>query len=161
MHNLVTEVLSRRKNCETRIDPAKGRFFSTRRPILLIILGVSLVSGCQEQRTIWSSEARSTDGYWLASARTVQHSGPGNAGLYTSVFLRRTNDPGKPEEVLGFSFDAAYPTGASDVKMNWKDSSHLDVTYGGHADLYFQVVKYAGITISVRDLENETIKSPR
>jgi hypothetical protein len=33
---------------------------------------------------------------------------------------------------------------------------HLEVTFSGHPDLYFQVVKYAGIEISVRDLSSVT-----
>lgn len=33
--------------------------------------------------------------------------------------------------------------------------SHLDVTYDKHPDLYFQVVKFAGIDISVQDLSSE------
>ena len=35
--------------------------------------------------------------------------------------------------------------------MNW-ELSHLEVTYYGGANLYFQVVKYGDIDISVRDL---------
>lgn len=130
--------------------------------ILLVIIGVcALGTGCQEHQTIWSAEARSPDGYWLASGSTVQHFGPGNAGVYTSVYLKRTNDSEAPREVLGFSFESAYPSGVSNVKMNWVTPSHLDVTYNGHAELYFQVVKYAGVVISVRNLSNEAINGPQ
>jgi hypothetical protein len=33
------------------------------------------------------------------------------------------------------------------------------VTYEGHPDLYFQVVKYQGIDISVRNFSSETTTS--
>ncbi|HYW97725.1 MAG TPA: hypothetical protein VE822_01330 [Candidatus Elarobacter sp.] len=39
--------------------------------------------------------------------------------------------------------------------MKWVTPSHLDVTYDRHPNLYFQVVKYSGINISVRDLSSE------
>jgi hypothetical protein len=38
--------------------------------------------------------------------------------------------------------------------MKWVTPSHLDVTYDRHPDLYFQVVKYGGINISVQDLSS-------
>jgi hypothetical protein len=58
-------------------------------------------------------------------------------------------------EILGLFNDSAYPPGNTAVKMNWLTSSHLEVEYGGHADLYFQVVKCVGIDISVRDRSAE------
>jgi hypothetical protein len=44
------------------------------------------------------------------------------------------------------------------LKMEWVTPTHLDVTYGAsarpgdHVDLDFQVVKCAGIDISVREI---------
>jgi hypothetical protein len=157
MLDFAVEIDSEPPNSGKSIKPDRGSRSAIRKAISLIIIGVCVLGlGCQEHQTIWSAEARSPDGYWLASGRTEQHAGPGNAGVYTSVYLKRTNDSKSPEEVLGFSFDSAYPSGTSNVKMNWVTPSHLDVTYNGHADLYFQVVKYAGIVISVRDLSGAT-----
>jgi hypothetical protein len=85
-------------------------------------------------------------------ARTDQYSGPGNAGLYTTVFLKHTKGPKDPIEVLLFTQDAK----SIDLKMNWLTPSHLEVTYRQPARLDFQAVKCAGVDISVRDLSGET-----
>jgi len=42
--------------------------------------------------------------------------------------------------------------------MKWVTPSHLNVTYDKHPDLYFQVVKFAGIDIPVQDLSSEPTK---
>ncbi len=85
-------------------------------------------------------------------ALTEQHSGPGNAALQTTVFLRHVNGPQSPIEILLFTQDAK----SIDLKMNWPTPSHLEVTYRQPAMLDFQAVKCAGVDISVRDLSNET-----
>jgi len=42
--------------------------------------------------------------------------------------------------------------------MNWLTPSYLvEVTYEGHADQYFQVVKYGGVAISLRDLSDNIV----
>jgi len=43
--------------------------------------------------------------------------------------------------------------------MKWATPTHLEVMYDGRADLGFQVVKYAGIDISVRDLSSKAISA--
>jgi len=43
------------------------------------------------------------------------------------------------------------------LTMKWLTPSHLEVTFSGHPDLNFQVVRYAGIEISVRDLSSLSI----
>jgi hypothetical protein len=45
--------------------------------------------------------------------------------------------------------------------MNWLTPSHLEVTYDGHADLDFQVVKYGRVAISVRDLSGKIVHAPQ
>jgi hypothetical protein len=40
--------------------------------------------------------------------------------------------------------------------MKWATPAHLEVMYDGHADIGFQVVKYAGIDISVRNVSAQT-----
>jgi hypothetical protein len=69
----------------------------------------------------------------MASARTDQYSGPGNAGLYTTVYLRRTSGEKNPIEILLFDQQVAHTQ---------------------HPNLDFQAVKCAGIDISVRELSN-------
>jgi hypothetical protein len=46
--------------------------------------------------------------------------------------------------------------GTINLRMKWLTPSHLEVTYSGHPDLYFQAVKVWGIDISVRDVSSET-----
>jgi hypothetical protein len=137
------------------------------KPISPIIIGVwVLSSGCHDAPTIWTAEARSPDGLWIASARTIQNGGFGSAHIDTIVYLKWTRDSNPPQEVLGFSCDGAAPRpyvldnvanagGTINLTMKWVTPSHLDVTYDKHPDLYFQVVKFAGIGISVHDLSSE------
>jgi hypothetical protein len=111
------------------------------------------------------AEVRSPDGLWIASARTIQNGGFGSAHIDTIVYLKQSNVSQPPTEVLGFSclgpaprpyvLDNANAGGTIDLTMKWITPSHLDVTYDRHPNLSFQVVKYGGINISVRDLSSE------
>jgi hypothetical protein len=143
------------------MKPGAGGPAAIHKVISLIIIGVCvLTSGCRDSKIIWSAESPSPDGHWLASASTEQFGGPGNAGLYTDVYLKRTNVREAPIEVLGFSIgELSSQSGTLNLAMKWETPSHLDVAYNGHAaTLYFQVVKCSGIDISVRDLSSEAIK---
>jgi hypothetical protein len=131
---------------------------------LVIIIGVcALLSGCENAPTIWKAEARSPDGLWLASVRTIQHGGFGSAGIINSVYLERANSSQHPMEILEIFSDrmgAAHPYvldnanagGTIDLTMKWIAPSHLEVTYAGPAEVSVQVAKYDGIDISVRDV---------
>jgi hypothetical protein len=121
-----------------------------------VILVCVLAAGCRDVATIWSAQSRSPDGQWLAKAQTDQYGGPGTAGVYTNVSLERTSDPRHPADILTLSNETAYPLGITNVEMKWLTPSHLEVGYRGHADLDFQVVKYGGLEISVRDLSSDT-----
>lgn len=125
---------------------------------LITIAVCVLLSGCGP-KTIWSAEARSPDGHWVATARTDQYSGPGNAGLYTRVELRRTSGQKSPMEILLLDYQAAYPSEAN-VKIIWLTPSHLEMTYNTHADIDFQAIKCAGIDISVRELPSGSSDRP-
>jgi hypothetical protein len=125
--------------------------------LLLAISVCGLLSGCKDVATIWSAESRSPDGQWIAIARTDQYGGPGNAGIYTFVTLKRTKGPKTPIDILTFSQE----TKSIDLKMIWLTSSHLEVSYGQNATLDSQTIKYGGIDISVRDLSGETSNIPR
>ena len=135
-----------------------------RKAISLIIMGVCVLGcGCQDVETTWLVDARSPDGRWLATARRVENGGFGTGATQTMVYLKRINDPKPPEAVLSFWHDASpasQPGGTIHLTMKWETPSHLDVTYDGHASLGFQVVKYGGIDISVRDLSSVEARSP-
>jgi uncharacterized protein YceK len=135
------------------IKRVRGSRSAIRKTTLLLAISVcALLSGCSNVATIWSTEVRSPDGRWLAMARTDQYSGPGNAALLTTVFLKHTKGPKSPIEVLLFTQDAK----SIDLKMNWPTSSHLEVTYKQPAVIDFQAIKCGGVDISVRDLTSET-----
>jgi hypothetical protein len=120
----------------------------------VIIVGVCLLlSACRSNpTTIWSAEARSPDGHWVASARTDQYRGPGNAGLYTTVELMRTSGQKSPMQVLLLD---QQETGEITLKMNWLTPTHLEVAYTKHPSLDFEAVKCAGIDVSTRPSERD------
>jgi hypothetical protein len=137
--------------------------------ISLIIPGICvLLSGCRpslDDLTVWKAEVRSPDGTWIASARTIQNGGFGSGHIDTIVYLTQNNASRPLTEVLAFSCIGPVPRpyvldnvansgGTIDLTMKWVTPSHLDVTYDRHPDLYFQVVKYGGINISVQDLSS-------
>lgn len=121
--------------------------------MLFLLSLCALSSGCKSGTTIWSTEVRSPDGQWLAMASTDQFSGPGNAALMTTVYLKRTKGPQDMIEVLLFNQDAK----SIDLNINWLTSSHLEVTYRQPASIDFQAITCAGVNISVRDLSGGTI----
>jgi hypothetical protein len=45
--------------------------------------------------------------------------------------------------------------------MKWLSPSHLDVSYDGTATVDFQVVKFAGVDISLRDASKERPAPPQ
>jgi hypothetical protein len=124
----------------------------------LIVVVFALVPGCGPT-TIWSTETRSPDGLWLASAHTLENSGFGTGGYVTNVDLKRTNVSQPPQPILSFWHDPslASPQSGSTINltMKWTSPTRLEVTYDGHASLGLQVVRYANVEISVRDLLSE------
>lgn len=121
----------------------------------MLVLAVSvcaLLFGCSNAVTIWSTESRSPDGQWRAIARTDQYSGPGNAALLTTVYLKATKGRKDEIQVLLFMQNAK----SIDLKMNWPTPSHLEVTYKQPAEIDFQAIKCAGVDISVRDVSSGT-----
>jgi hypothetical protein len=136
-------------------------WFRDRFVLVPAALIVSLV-GCRNVPTIWRSELKSPDGAWVAIAHTEQDGGFGSAWIGTSVDLESTNstvNQGKPFRVLDFDcpgptphpyvLDDANAGGTINLHMKWLDPSHLEVTYNGGATTTLQVVKFAGVTISL------------
>ena len=136
-----------------------GRRSAMGTAIRLAIIGVcALLSGCRNSDVMWSAESRSPDGYWLATAREERGGGFGNAYDSASVYVKQIKSSRHPVEILEFSVGSlASQSGKLNLTMKWASPSHLDVTYNGHAaTLDFQVVKSAGIDISVQDLSSAT-----
>jgi hypothetical protein len=153
--------------CIAPIVPARALMGKVivRKLICLIALGfLALVTGCgEDSRAVWKEQLTSPDLVWVASVVTIQNGGFGSGGISTSVYLSRANNGAGRTEVLGFSCDGPIPRpyvldnvanrgGSINLKMKWLGPKHLEVTFSGHPDLYFQAVKFAGIEISMRDL---------
>ena len=128
---------------------------------MLLCVGVAV--GCRKGgvETIWTAEAKSPDGQWLAKAQTDQRSGFGTDGAVTAVYLQPSNGARSPVLILGFSHNQHARASLIDLKMKWVDGKHLEVSYKEHPDLDFQAIKYAGITISVRDFSDGGMSAPR
>jgi hypothetical protein len=123
------------------------------------------VSGCSAP-TVWHAELPSTDGAWIAIAETQQGGGFGTAAILTTISLKGTRISNAPKVVLGFSCEGPVPRpytldnianagGTIDLKMKWVTSTHLDVTFSGHPDVYLQTVKLWGVDISLRNASSE------
>lgn len=118
------------------------------KPLHLIAAVLFTCSGCREPVT-WSTESRSPDGTWIATAKTAEYSGFGTGAVETTVSIKRSNGSGSPERVLGFA--EAGPD--MDLKLQWDAPSHLLVVYKANpAVLYFQVVKTSGVDISAQNV---------
>ena len=131
-------------------------------------LAVSIVStGCvrREDLMVWKAEARSADGLWLATADTVQNGGFGSADIYTTVHLARVGSKQSPVDVVGIDSQGPMPHpyvlddvsnkgGSIDLTMTWASPTHLQVAYVAKPGtiVELQMVKYAGVDISLQDL---------
>jgi hypothetical protein len=151
-----------RSRCELvrrlrRITRGLYRFAGSCAVVCLLAVSVCGVFGCQDSKTTLAAEARSPYGPWVATAFMTEQGGPGNAGLYTEVYLKRTDLRQAPTEILSFSVgEQASQDGALNLTMKWESPSRLEVTYNGRAaTLYFQVVKCAGIDILTRDVSDQ------
>lgn len=51
--------------------------------------------------------------------------------------------------ILELANESAYPAGATAVTMRWITPTHLSIAYQGHAAIDFQVVKCAGVDVSL------------
>ncbi|MGA9884871.1 MAG: hypothetical protein WBQ34_14235 [Candidatus Acidiferrales bacterium] len=128
--------------------------------LFTVIVGLG-IPGCGGEATIWSTQLRSPDGRWLASAKTVENSGFGTGSLATYVYLKWTNGSQAPENILLLIHDPNSSSRTINLSMKWVTPSHLDVSYNGSARVDFQVVKYGDVDISLHDLSNiQTDNSP-
>ncbi len=114
-----------------------------------------LVVGCRDAATIWSTDSSSPDGRWVASAHTDQYSGPGTAGILSTVTLRQVKGKQDKVEILQLSQDSTQV----DLKLNWLSPTHLEITFKQPASVDFQAIKCGGIDISIRDTSAGVVSS--
>jgi hypothetical protein len=123
---------------------------------LVAVASVLLLDACNDP-TIWSTECRSSDSAWVATAHTVEHGGFGTAGVETIVEVKRPGSSSSPVRVLAFADSGL----AIHLRMNWDGPTHLSVVYDSDPQmLYYQVVKTSGIEISVQNLSTGLRRRP-
>lgn len=116
------------------------------KPKLLLFTVAVVLSGCGENPvTTWSAQFPSPDGKWIAIARTYQYSGPGNAYVDTSLYLRSDYERKKERIVLD------YPDIGKEMTVKWIAPSHLEVTLRKHVEIDFETVIFSTVTITVRN----------
>ena len=98
--------------------------------------------------TIWSVQSKSPDGQWLSSAKTEQHSGPGNASLQTLVYIEPTNRSASPEVVLTLSPTSESRSDMNDLEMKWLTPTHLEIGYDRDLNVDFEVARAFGIDVT-------------
>lgn len=135
-----------------------GRFFLLAICFFLSsALGIT-VAGCDDDDSaiVWSSHVVSPDGAWIATAQTRQYSGPGTAGIETTVYLARAGDPASEPntriEVLSYPQERLSLRPENDLKVRWVNSSHLEISYKGPREIDFEAIKCAGIEIGVSEM---------
>ena len=117
---------------------------------LLVITVPSLFVACDpftQQETMWSQHVRSPNGAWLAEARAIDVSGPGDAAFFTEVHLLQSNTSERPETVLWLGYG---PGMDMCPQLKWMSDSQLEVIFRTKPELYTQVIKYHGINIVVK-----------
>ena len=137
------------KICELRFKVRRGKSVSLL--VWSIVFGSSLLTvGCSNRVTTWSTEVRSPDGSWLATARPEQWSGPGNAYDATTVSLKRKDSSEATDVVvLSHQYDRIVLT------LKWPTPTHLEVSVapskaGDKLSLDYQVARMAGVDVTVR-----------
>ena len=125
-------------------------------PASLVLVFCASVLGCRNSMTIWSSESMSPDSKWIATAKSVEHRGPGNNDLETMVALKRADNTGESTEVLGFFHDPNLVTNSIDLRMKWLDPSHLEVSYSNHPRVYYRLPRVVDVEITTQDLSGAT-----
>jgi hypothetical protein len=103
---------------------------------------------------VWSAEARSPDGRWLATAETEQTSGFGTGYVWTEVYLKRASIFSLSSLILQFDHDPDNASPTIGLALKWVTSSHLEVTYTGRAKITRHVADSGGVEISVRSFSN-------
>jgi hypothetical protein len=122
-------------------------------------MGLLATACSQRPPIVWSAEARSPDGQWVATARSDQFSGPGNAAIVSGVYLRHADGSGSEQPVLHFLDELPPEKGGIKMRVIWVAPTHLEVTFDRTPKLNLLVAKFSGIDISVRDPQNSLIEN--
>jgi hypothetical protein len=126
------------------------------RSVVWAAIGVSVVTvlACCDCATIWSTQARSPDGQFVASAETVQNGGPGTAYIATTVTVRQSFKTEGPDVLVLSNL-------LPDLRLTWLTPTHLKISYTKPATVEFQAIRCFGtIEVSVEGpVENSDSRS--
>lgn len=121
---------------------------------LALAAALALSTACSSPVVTWSARAVSPDGRWVATAESLQWSGPGNAYDATTVSLAPANRPKHARQVIQISQQYA----TIQLCMRWAGPGSLRVAYapsaraGDHVSLDYQVARLWGVVISAGPL---------
>lgn len=123
------------------------RFTRVRRLLPLL----ALLAGCsKDPETVWSTSAINPDGDWVATAKALSWSGPGNASSGTAVYLKRPKQADSEATRVLF---VAHEDPTMNVTLTWATSKHLHVRYGpkvrDRTVVEFQAIKFGDVEISI------------
>jgi hypothetical protein len=131
-----------------------------------------LLSCCtsEDDVTVWKASFPSSDGSYIATARTLQNGGFGSNSIQTEVLLAQVGRTAHPIEVVGFGCDGPMPRpytldnvanagGSIDLHIEWITPNHLHVTYRNHPEIYFQAIKFNNIVITLDSLDTKGVDS--
>lgn len=124
--------------------------------VLVVIFSVVLclgTSGCTNSEQTWFAEARSPDGKFVATARTLQPGGWGTGSPpETSVDLNWTTGSQKPAEIFQFVGDVDQPDNMK-VGLIWLSPTQLEITYKPKRIIQFQAVRCFDVNISAQEVD--------
>lgn len=105
---------------------------------------------CTNSEQTWFAQARSPDGKFIATARTLQPGGWGTGSPpETSVDLDWVTGSQKPAEIFQFVGNVDHPDDMK-VEMVWLTPTHLQITYRPNRIIQFQAVRCFDVDISAR-----------
>jgi hypothetical protein len=116
----------------------------------MILMAVTLAACDPPPQMLGGSRAKSPDGQWIADAVTMQFNRGDHSELRTTVYLAPAKDPNTKQTVLVFPNEISKEKGKIDVLLHWPDTGHLEVMLSRIPVFDTQIVRYAGIDISVR-----------
>lgn len=108
-------------------------------------------------KVVWSSKTSSSNGHWIAGARTRVWSGPGAAANLTSVYLALSDDQSHPTDIVSYSEESNDPR----PEIEWRSDRDLVVRVPDPDGLLLKTVLFSDIHISVEPLrKNPPTPSP-
>ncbi|HEY3637848.1 MAG TPA: hypothetical protein VGK90_06815 [Rhizomicrobium sp.] len=121
--------------------------------LIISILVVAVPVGCSDKVTVKTYRYLSPDNHWVVTADTIQHFGPGTAGIETPVYLSPANsDNPKKVQILYFLHNGDESPQDFYFRAVWQSPSRVTVFYHGDVNLEYQVARIHGIQITAENV---------